>query len=629
MKRFPRSFAVGCLFLLGLLAIPAQGRETKTAARGVDAATVAAYESLGAVYGGWDKKTPLTQFLPGREQAEKGVPIFRFTRPLPPRLPEVAVPFGLDLTPIAVAESQLKNLAGLKNLVWLRLSHTTDAGLKSLAEIKSLTSLALTKSYVTDAGLKDLAGFTNLVSLTLNNERNRVIVNGIARPAPPIRVTPRYGVTPASRFMDSGRHFTDAGLKELAGLKKLTALDLSESYVTDEGLMYLANVKNLTTLDLEYTEIVGPGLKELEALDKLTALNLAHSKVTDWGLKGMAGFKNLTTLNLSDTRVMGEGLKHLVGCKKLTSLSLDEAQLTDSAFFMLREIGLLHTLDLAQGKDGARPKSADDIVALDLSHTQITAEGLRALAGLKNIAMLSFKDVNPSTHQAVERPITDATLHVLRDLGLLHALPLAKGKDGKRPHSAEQIVSLDLSDTDITEAGLKELAGLKNLASLKLAARRVGLTPGTNVPQPGPITDKGLKELASLTNLTALDLRSSAVSDAGLKELAPLKKLASLNLQYTAVSDAGLKDLAPLKNLSSLNLQHTAVSDVGLKELARFQRLYTLELSGRQISDAGLKSLAELKNLTSLFLTDTSVTNAGIAEMRNAVPTCQIFLQRP
>ena len=43
---------------------------------------------------------------------------------------------------------------------------------------------------------------------------------------------------------------TDAGLKELAALKNLTTLDLSDTEVTDAGLKELAALKNLTTLDL-------------------------------------------------------------------------------------------------------------------------------------------------------------------------------------------------------------------------------------------------------------------------------------------------------------------------------------------------------------------------------------------
>src|SRR5947209_4270146 len=42
------------------------------------------------------------------------------------------------------------------------------------------------------------------------------------------------------------------------------------------------------------------------------------------------------------------------------------------------------------------------------------------------------------------------------------------------------------------------------------------------------MTDTGLKDLAGMTSLQMLDLRSTLVTNAGLKELAPLKHLQSL-----------------------------------------------------------------------------------------------------
>ena len=44
------------------------------------------------------------------------------------------------------------------------------------------------------------------------------------------------------------------------------------------------------------------------------------------------------------------------------------------------------------------------------------------------------------------------------------------------------------------------------------------------------------------------------MTDAGLKELAGLKSLQMLNLDSTKVTDAGLKELAGLKSLQTLNL---------------------------------------------------------------------------
>jgi hypothetical protein len=148
------------------------------------------------------------------------------------------------------------------------------------------------------------------------------------------------------------------------------------------------------------------------------------------------------------------------------------------------------------------------------------------------------------------------------------------------------IVRVRLGEANVTDAGLKELAGLKQLRHLELSFTQV--------------TDAGLKLLARLKHLRELDLRNTRVTNAGLKELAGLKQLQTLFLDGTEVTDAGLKHLAGLKQLRRLDLKATHVTDAGLKELAGLRQLQTLYLAGTQVTDAGLKELAGLKKLRHL-----------------------------
>jgi hypothetical protein len=113
--------------------------------------------------------------------------------------------------------------------------------------------------------------------------------------------------------------------------------------------------------------------------------------------------------------------------------------------------------------------------------------------------------------------ITDANLRALREIDLLHALPLMKVdlRDTiRRPGSAAEVLALDLRNTEVTDAGLKELAPLKNLATLDLRRTRV--------------TDAGLKELAPLKNLTSVMLPTSISEQAAaaLQKLLPNCKVA-------------------------------------------------------------------------------------------------------
>ena len=80
------------------------------------------------------------------------------------------------------------------------------------------------------------------------------------------------------------------------------------------------------------------------------------------------------------------------------------------------------------------------------------------------------------------------------------------------------------------------------------------------------ITIPGVEGKISL-NTEDLDLSQTKVTDAGLKELGKLKRLTALHLNNTKVTDAGLKELKELKQLEFLNLSNTQVTDAGLKEL--------------------------------------------------------------
>jgi len=161
---------------------------------------------------------------------------------------------------------------------------------------------------------------------------------------------------------------------------------------------------------------------------------------------------------------------------------------------------------------------------------------------------------------------------------------------------------VDLGDTKITDAGLKELKELKSLQGLDLR--------GTN------ITDAGLKELKELQRLRWLDLGGTNITDVGLKELKELKGLLELNLRGTKITDAGLKELKELQGLRWLDLGGTRVTNAGLKELKELEGLLELNLRGTKITDAGLKELKELQGLQRLYLADTNVTGDGLKDLK-------------
>jgi len=126
--------------------------------KGIDIGTVLAFQKLGAEYGGIiPNKFGYVSFVSGFEAAGQGLPGFLLPsreklnlRVDPiiygriPKLPQVDVPFGLDLYETAVADEGLRELAGQKKLIWLSLTQTrvTDGGMKHLKDLQAFVSAA-------------------------------------------------------------------------------------------------------------------------------------------------------------------------------------------------------------------------------------------------------------------------------------------------------------------------------------------------------------------------------------------------------------------------------------------------------------------------------------------------------
>ena len=74
---------------------------------------------------------------------------------------------------------------------------------------------------------------------------------------------------------------------------------------------------------------------------------------------------------------------------------------------------------------------------------------------------------------------------------------------------------------------------------------------------------------ADLAKVPYLNLSNTKITDAGLKEMAKFKNLKILDLSSTQITDAGLKELAKLQNLGILELYSTKITGVGVAELKK------------------------------------------------------------
>jgi hypothetical protein len=137
------------------------------------------------------------------------------------------------------------------------------------------------------------------------------------------------------------------------------------------------------------------------------------------------------------------------------------------------------------------------------------------------------------------------------------------------------------------DADLAVLGELPHIHTLSLSGRR-------------NITDDGLRHLSSLTHLQILTLNATDVQGSELAHVAEMPKLRWLVLHDTQIGDSGLETLSASASLEAISLDKTRVTDEGLKHLAKIKTLMTVGTSG------------------------TQVTEAGRAELRRALPNCEV-----
>lgn len=139
------------------------------------------------------------------------------------------------------------------------------------------------------------------------------------------------------------------------------------------------------------------------------------------------------------------------------------------------------------------------------------------------------------------------------------------------------------------------------------------------------ITDAGLDVLKGLKHLHELRIGNTKITDVGIRHLKGLIQLESLDLGGTAIGDAGLENLENLSQLRLLCVGYTRISDNGLVHLSRLSRLHTLAIGDTSITDAGLAQLEDLRDLKCVLVDGTKVTDRGVRDFHKKRPNCNII----
>jgi internalin A len=177
----------------------------------------------------------------------------------------------------------------------------------------------------------------------------------------------------------------------------------------------------------------------------------------------------------------------------------------------------------------------------------------------------------------------------------------------------EQLETLDLSHTRVTDLGLLRLKDLRNVRELNLFYAEL-------------VTDEGLAAVKTWPRIERLNFRGTKVTDNTLALLAGKESIRALDLGFAEVTDSGLQHLVKLKGLRELAIGGNKMTEVGLEVLRALPNLTHLDISGKQrtdsglwfvgVSDLGLDAVASLAKLESLNLSGTQVSATGVEKLQ-------------
>jgi Leucine-rich repeat (LRR) protein len=328
---------------------------------------------------------------------------------------------------------------------------------ENIALFGKLTDLEKLQIYnfreLNDEMAAQLAGLKNLTSLALTNSViNDPTVDMIAKSFPKL----------VDLDLSSNTNLTNGVLKVICGIAGLERLTLVQNGFNDLGTSHLSKLQNLRALDLRGNMEAGD-LEAIAALPKLTALKHRSTAVSDFGMEYLAGSKTLDSLLMQDFAITGQAGQHIAKLGSLTQLEIIRCQ-------------------------------------------GFTSDGVLALKGMK-LTRLTLRDL-PA--------VDDSAMEVFTDLPELKRLYL------------HELAS-------ISDNGLQNLAPLKSLEVLDI----------WTLPQ---MTDATVEVIATLPNLKELSIRTTDVTDAAVDTLLAMPQLQSLTFKENGqVTDEGLKKLAGKK----------------------------------------------------------------------------------
>jgi hypothetical protein len=431
-----------------------------------------------------------------------------------------------------VGNQGLVVLKDLPSLEYLDLyTGVTDAGLKHVAQVKSLRWLRLRTGRIWGPGLAELAGLPRLERLCIwgdeqqFSDRHIQYLEGLTHLKSLTLWGVADGLTDAScasfsriksleelHFIITSPKFTPAGVAHLKDLRKFREIDFGHAWSGPQGTSYgdevarcLAEMPGLESIrGMAY--LSADGVKALASLPNLKCLDIAlkdHHQGYDGptGLSHLSKAKMLEEIRLSGGRSLSDAdVAELEPAVNLRKLFIGFSDMTDRGMISIGKLRRLERLSLST-----------------YNATAMTKRGLNELKGLTNLRTL---DMSVLSKQPTGRPVIDEIPLALSALTKLKTLALS----GVALQDADLVSLKDMSELEwltlngsFTENGLWHMRNLNSLKLLRI----------DNVSCP---SGKGLASLAELRSLHDLGF-NGPITDAALDTLAGFPSLWSLTVR--------------------------------------------------------------------------------------------------
>ncbi|MFN0130004.1 MAG: hypothetical protein ACKV19_25345 [Verrucomicrobiales bacterium] len=332
------------------------------------------------------------------------------------------------------------------------------------------------------------------------------------------------------------------GLPE--GRYQLIALGFpSLARVSESDLVRVGQLRHLSYLEFkDATGLTAAGLAGACAGQSLNMLLLRNLPLTDADLAAIGRLKSLRTLDISGApKLTGTVWREWKGLT-LNRLAIAGTGYAPGSLTALADLKSIQSLTL-DAIDGLT--SAEFSKGVRFPTPDVELANLPALRGDLRVALAAFP--RASSLRLTGQTLDPADLEVV-----------AKFKP---------MTFLQLSSTGTGDDQVASVARASSLATLHWF----------HFASPG----HSLGALATCKPLRQLALSDSQITDAGLRQLATLTQVERLLLDGNpAITDDGIVALAVMKQLRTLRLSRTPVTDAALTPLTALRRLESLELVG-------------------------------------------------